>query len=91
MAPADPPSARIPESEALFRALFATSPDAVLVLHDGVVALANPQAEKMFRFGPGDALYVDAGVEHRFVEFSDDFAVWVVFYGPAGGEGRAPS
>lgn len=39
-----------------------------------------------FPFGPGDVLFVGAGVEHRFVEFSDDFAVWVVFYGPAGGE-----
>jgi mannose-6-phosphate isomerase-like protein (cupin superfamily) len=38
------------------------------------------------RFGPGDALFVPAGVEHRFEEFSDDFAAWVVFYGPEGGE-----
>ena len=37
-------------------------------------------------FGPGDALFVPAGVEHRFVEFSDDFQTWVVFYGPDGGE-----
>jgi mannose-6-phosphate isomerase-like protein (cupin superfamily) len=34
----------------------------------------------------GDALFVAAGVEHRFEEFSDDFATWVVFYGPQGGE-----
>jgi hypothetical protein len=25
-------------------------------------------------------------VEHRFEEFSDDLAVWVIFYGPEGGE-----
>lgn len=37
-------------------------------------------------FEPGDALFVAAGVEHRFAEFSDDFAAWVVFYGPEGGE-----
>ena len=37
-------------------------------------------------FKPGDALFVAAGVEHRFVDFSDDFAAWVVFYGPTGGE-----
>ncbi len=37
-------------------------------------------------FGPGDFLFAPAGVEHRFVEFSDDFATWVVFYGPEGGE-----
>lgn len=38
------------------------------------------------RFAPHDLLFVPAGVEHRFEEFSDDFAVWVVFYGPEGGE-----
>ena len=37
-------------------------------------------------FEPGEALFVPAGVEHRFVDFSDDFAAWVVFYGPPGGE-----
>lgn len=37
-------------------------------------------------FAPGDFLFVPAGVEHRFVDFSDDLAVWVVFYGPEGGE-----
>jgi mannose-6-phosphate isomerase-like protein (cupin superfamily) len=37
-------------------------------------------------FGPGDLLFVPAGVEHRFEEFSDDLAVWVIFYGPEGGE-----
>lgn len=37
-------------------------------------------------FATGDALFVPAGVEHRFVEFSDDFSTWVIFYGPEGGE-----
>jgi len=37
-------------------------------------------------FGPGDALFVPAGVAHRFENFSDDFGTWVVFYGPIGGE-----
>lgn len=35
---------------------------------------------------PGDALFVPAGVTHRFEDFSDDLMVWVVFYGPEGGE-----
>lgn len=26
------------------------------------------------------------GYVHRFVEFSDDLATWVVFWGPPGGE-----
>ena len=37
-------------------------------------------------FGPGDVLFTAAGVVHRFENFSDDFATWVVFYGPKGGE-----
>ena len=37
-------------------------------------------------FGPGDALFVPAGAEHRFEDFTDDLIVWVVFYGPEGGE-----
>jgi mannose-6-phosphate isomerase-like protein (cupin superfamily) len=41
------------------------------------------------RFGPGDVLFVPAGVLHRFEEFTDDMVVWVFFYGPEGGEGEA--
>ena len=37
-------------------------------------------------FGPGDVLFVAAGEEHQFVQFSEDFATWVFFYGPEGGE-----
>jgi len=38
-------------------------------------------------FEPGQALFVPAGVAHRFEDFTDDFGAWVVFYGPKGGEG----
>jgi mannose-6-phosphate isomerase-like protein (cupin superfamily) len=41
-------------------------------------------------FAPGDLLFVPAGVEHRFVSFSKDLIVWVIFYGPEGGEGHHP-
>jgi len=34
----------------------------------------------------GDVLFVPAGVEHRFENFTNDFATWVIFYGPNGGE-----
>ena len=34
-------------------------------------------------FAPGDLLYVDAGLEHRFVAFDSDLAVWAVFFGPS--------
>jgi mannose-6-phosphate isomerase-like protein (cupin superfamily) len=37
-------------------------------------------------FGRHDVLFAAAGVEHKFENFSDDFAVWVFFYGPEGGE-----
>ena len=33
-----------------------------------------------------DILFVPAEMEHRFENFSDDFAVWVIFYGADGGE-----
>ncbi|HET9744837.1 MAG TPA: cupin domain-containing protein [Chitinophagaceae bacterium] len=33
-----------------------------------------------------DVLFVPAGMEHYFENFSDDFATWVIFYGPEGGE-----
>lgn len=35
---------------------------------------------------PGAVLFVAAGQEHRFEAFTPDFAVWVFFYGPPGGE-----
>ncbi len=42
--------------------------------------------EERQRFETGEALFVPAGVTHRFEDFTDDFAAWVVFYGPEGGE-----
>ncbi len=39
-------------------------------------------------FAAGDVLFVPARVEHRFVNFTDDFSTWVLFYGPEGGETR---
>ena len=34
----------------------------------------------------GDLLFAPSGSEHRFEDFTNDFAVWVMFYGPEGGE-----
>lgn len=39
-------------------------------------------------FKANDVLFVPAGVEHRFENFSDDFATWVIFYGEKGGESQ---
>jgi mannose-6-phosphate isomerase-like protein (cupin superfamily) len=33
-------------------------------------------------FAPGDVFFVPAGAEHRFADFSSDFATWVIFIGP---------
>jgi hypothetical protein len=38
------------------------------------------------RFIAGTTFFVPAGAEHRFENFSPDFATWVVFWGPKGGE-----
>jgi mannose-6-phosphate isomerase-like protein (cupin superfamily) len=54
-----------------------------------VIACGN---SKFFRNGEtvacktGDVLFVPARMVHYFTEFSDDFATWVIFYGPLGGE-----
>lgn len=37
--------------------------------------------ERVHDFAPGALLYVAAHEVHRFEDFSDDFATWVVFYG----------
>ena len=39
----------------------------------------------------GDALFVAAGDVHRFEDMSDDFAAWVIFWGPEGGEAESPN
>lgn len=50
--------------------------------------VSGPNEARLERksFGPGDAIFVPAGHVHRFIDFSDDFGVWVVFWGPKGGE-----
>jgi mannose-6-phosphate isomerase-like protein (cupin superfamily) len=44
------------------------------------------EGNRLPHIGPGDFLFAPAGVAHRFEDFSVDFAVWVLFYGPEGGE-----
>jgi mannose-6-phosphate isomerase-like protein (cupin superfamily) len=57
--------------------------DEVYVVVSGNGTFVNGQDRHPF--GPGDILFVPAGVEHRFEDFTDDLVVWVVFYGPEGG------
>jgi mannose-6-phosphate isomerase-like protein (cupin superfamily) len=42
--------------------------------------------DKRQKIAAGDFLFAPAGVEHKFESFTDDFFVWVMFYGPEGGE-----
>jgi mannose-6-phosphate isomerase-like protein (cupin superfamily) len=60
-----------------------TRDEVYVVVHGSGEFLNGPACEP---FGPGDFLFVPAGVEHRFVNFTDDLVVWVIFYGPEGGE-----
>lgn len=65
--------------------------DEVYVIVQGRGEFSN--GGRMDRFAPGDVLFVPAYVEHRFESFTEDLVVWVIFYGPEGGEaamGSAP-
>ena len=58
--------------------------DELYVVVSGSGEFVNGDARHAF--GPGDTLFVPAGVPHRFENFTDDFRTWVIFYGPEGGE-----
>jgi mannose-6-phosphate isomerase-like protein (cupin superfamily) len=58
--------------------------DEIYVISSGTGTFFNGSAR--WKYKPGDFLFVPAYTEHRFEDFSDDFATWVFFYGPAGGE-----
>lgn len=58
--------------------------DEVYVVMSGTGWFQN--GEERHRFEAGDLMFVPAGVVHRFEEVSHDFATWVLFYGPEGGE-----
>lgn len=58
--------------------------DELYIVHSGtgIFLLGDEHID----FAPGDALFVPAGEKHRFTEFTEDFAAWVIFWGPQGGE-----
>ena len=58
--------------------------DGLYFIHRGTAHLLI--GSQRYDCASGDAFFVAAGVEHRFVDFSDDFVTWVVLYGPCGGE-----
>lgn len=60
------------------------SQDEIYIIASGSGTFAKGEAR--IAFAPGDVLFVEAGVPHRFEDFTDDFSTWVVFWGPVGGE-----
>lgn len=38
--------------------------------------------DEIVQFKAGDLLLAPQGVAHRFENFTEDFATWVIFYGP---------
>ena len=62
-------------------------PGSAIAVAAFALPVAGPWEAKvtLMAFAPGDCLYADAGEVHRFEDFTDDLAVWVVFWGPEGG------
>ena len=60
--------------------------DEVYIIASGSGEFINGDVTTTFK--TGDFLFVPAGVEHRFINFTDDFSTWVLFYGPEGGENK---
>jgi len=71
--PAVPPTEQTPHSQ---DEVYVVIRGRGVLLHDG----------KRDPFESGDLLFVAAGIEHRFEDYTDDLAVWVVFHGSHGGE-----
>lgn len=63
-----------------------TRDEVYVVIRGRGVFVSGPRRE---RFGPGDVLFVPAGRAHRFEDFTDDLAAWVIFCGPERAAGGA--
>ena len=64
------------------------SQDEVYIVAQGTGELVNDGTRVPIR--PGDFLFVPAGVQHHFENFTDDLTIWIIFYGPEGGEADPP-
>ena len=65
--------------------------ETVGALAASIMSNVNKAMERLKQHNPekitieaGSVLFVPAGQGHRFEDFSPDFAVWVMFYGPEG-------
>ena len=63
--------------------------DEVYLIISGSSQFQN--GDQQLKCKSGDFLFVPAYQEHRFINFTDDFATWVIFYGPTGGENSSSS
>ena len=52
--------------------------DEVYIIISGTGTFIN--GDQTVAFQPQDVLFVPAGVEHRFIDFTDDFKTWVIFF-----------
>jgi mannose-6-phosphate isomerase-like protein (cupin superfamily) len=93
LAPGRPPFARVFEHGSLSVEIFSPkkvddqqphSRNEIYVVVSGSGEFIHGETRE--KVGPGDFLFVHAGVVHRFENFSDNLVVWVMFYGPEGGE-----
>ena len=58
--------------------------DELYIVYKGAGQLVTPNGR--LEFVPGDVLFVKAGEDHHFENFSDDLALWAIFWGQKGGE-----
>ncbi|SJZ68161.1 cupin domain-containing protein [Consotaella salsifontis] len=63
--------------------------DAVFIIASGSAEIDLDCASMSVKMG--DAVFARAGKEHRFSDMSEDFAAWVMLWGPTGGEAPAIS
>jgi len=68
-----PPNAQTPHAQ----------DEIYIVLHGRGVLVHDGKRDP---FEAGDILFVAAGVEHLYEDFSSDLALWRIFYGAQGGE-----
>jgi hypothetical protein len=58
----------------------------VIRFADAQAAIPGPTGERVAPALKRGTLDVPAGVEHHYEAFTDNLALWRIFYGPAGGE-----
>jgi mannose-6-phosphate isomerase-like protein (cupin superfamily) len=93
LAPGRPPFAKMFEHGTLSVEIFSPkgsddqqphSRDEIYVVVHGHGEFVHGETREQFK--SGDFIFIPAGLTHRFENFDDDLVVWVMFYGPEGGE-----